>query len=75
MHVINVINVHFDGREAMHTLKNKGSLLASMVQQRPLPSIEPFHSTKGYLQWEKKVIWIIKMFFTLRKNVILGTVH
>ncbi len=34
----------------LYTLKNKGSLLASVVQEEPLTSIETFQCTKGYFR-------------------------
>ncbi len=52
MNVINVINVHYDGKEAMHIQ------LASMVQQRPSPSIELiterfFGEPKQFFLWHR----------------------
>ncbi len=35
------------------TLKNIGSLLHQWFHKEPLPSMEPFHSTKGYLEWKR----------------------
>ncbi len=35
--------------------------------EEPITSMEPFHCTKGSLLWNN-LLYIIKMFFTLRKN-------
>lgn len=43
-----------------------------MLPLRTLTSMESFHHTKASLQW-KKILQIIDMFFTLRKNGSLRT--
>ncbi len=51
-----------------YSLENKGSLLASMVPWRTLNIHGTFPFHKKFFIVEKKVLYIIKMFFTLRNK-------
>uniref|UniRef100_A0A8C1RQX5 RALY RNA binding protein like n=1 Tax=Cyprinus carpio TaxID=7962 RepID=A0A8C1RQX5_CYPCA len=61
-------NFHYHIFSTWSTLKNKGSLLASMVPQRTFIIHGTFLFHKRFLTVEKRFFRLLKMFFTLRKN-------